>query len=98
MNDERITEILEELKDSIDYPRIIVSSYDGSDDEEIDNDKCFTSSKCKVLLDYIEQLQNNWNELKKFVEEKMSDYEHKEASNFYVVFEKMQELEQDKDE
>ena len=43
-------------------------------------------------------LQNNWNELKKFVEEKMSVYEHKEASNFYVVFEKMQVLEQGKDE
>lgn len=46
----------------------------------------------------VEKLQNNWNELKKWLEEKMSVYEHKEASNFYVVFEKMQELEQGKDE
>lgn len=49
----------------------------------------------KLLLDYITQLQNNWNELKKWLEEKMSVYEHKEASNFYVVFEKMQELQGD---
>ena len=41
------------------------------------------------------KLQNNWNELNKFVEEKMSVYEHKEASNFYVVFEKMQKLQGD---
>ena len=48
-----------------------------------------------MLLKENKQLQNNWNELKKFVEEKMSVYEHKEASNFYVVFEKMQELQGD---
>ena len=47
------------------------------------------------VVDYISYLQNNWNELNKFVEEKMSVYEHKEASNFYVVFEKMQELQGD---
>lgn len=41
----------------------------------------------------VEQLQNNWNELKKWLEEKMSVYEHQEASNFYVVLDKMQELE-----
>ena len=50
------------------------------------------------LWNYAMQLQNNWNELNKFVEEKMSVYEHKEASNFYVVFEKMQELENGKDD
>ena len=55
----------------------------------------------ELFRDYIEltlkneRLQNNWNELNKFVEEKMSVYEHKEASNFYVVFEKMQELQGD---
>ena len=55
----------------------------------------------ELLQQYIElsrehdKLQNNWNELKKWLEEKMSDYEYKEASNFYVVFEKMQELQGD---
>ena len=49
----------------------------------------------KYLSQENQQLQNNWNELKSFLEEKMSVYEHKEASNFYVVFEKMQELQGD---
>lgn len=47
-----IKEKLEELKDSIDYPKI-----DETDEEEIDNDKLFSPSDCKVLLDYIEQLK-----------------------------------------
>ena len=36
---------------------------------------------------------HNWNELKKWLEEKMNVYEYQEASNFYVVLNKMQELE-----
>ena len=44
-------------------------------------------------VDYIEQLQNNWNELKEYLKEKMSVYEQQEASNFYVVLNKMQEIE-----
>ena len=39
------------------------------------------------------QLQNNWNELKDYLKEKMSVYEQQEASNFYVVLNKMQEIE-----
>ena len=60
----------------------------------------FTYKEQKILYKYITKLvndktklQNNWNELKKWLEEKMSVYEHQEASNFYVVFEKMQGLE-----
>ena len=62
--------------------------------------ECQRKKQTKIYHDSkkVEQLQNNWNELKKFLEEKMSDYEHKEASNFYVVLDKMQELEQGKDE
>ena len=36
---------------------------------------------------------HNWNELKKWLEEKMNVYEYQEASNFYVVLNKMQEIE-----
>ena len=54
----------------------------------------YTARKEWEALEVFQQLQNNWNELKRFLEEKMSDYEHKEASNFYVVFEKMQELQE----
>lgn len=40
------------------------------------------------------QLKDNWNELKKYLEEKMSIYEYQEASNFYVVLDKIKELEE----
>ena len=63
--------------------------------KEIDNTRAYWHIKNDDKKDKIKQLQNNWNELNKFVEEKMSVYEHKEASNFYVVFEKMQELQGD---
>lgn len=46
-----------------------------------------------IDINEIKRLQNNWNELKKWLEEKMSVYEYQEASNFYVVLNKMQELE-----
>ena len=47
----------------------------------------------KILGELVKHQQNNWNELKKWLEEKMSVYEYQEASNFYVVLNKMQELE-----
>ena len=98
MNEEKVKELLEELKDSIDYPKIIVPTFDGSDEEEMDNDKCFNPNQCKVLLDYIKQLQNNWNELKKWLEE-----EYKYVPTYYcrmikIISNKMQELEQGKDD
>jgi hypothetical protein len=62
--------------------------------------KQYTNYEREDLIDEIielqereEQLQNNWNELKKWLEEKMSIYEYQEASNFYVALNKMQELE-----
>lgn len=44
-------------------------------------------------IEYIKKLENNWNELKEFLKEKMSIYEYQEASNFYVVLNKIQEIE-----
>lgn len=53
--------------------------------------------KTQQIIEQLQQennrLKDNWNELKKWLEEKMSVYEHQEASNFYVVLNKMQELE-----
>ena len=51
-----------------------------------------------ILIKYITQLQNNWNELKKWLEE-----EYKYVPTYYcrmikIIFNKMQELEQGKDE
>ena len=103
MNEEKVKELLEELKDSIDYPKIIVPTFDGSDEEEMDNDKCFNPNQCKVLLDYIKQLQNNWNELKKWLEEnKFNDnYESYQVDNYTTyndILNKMQEMENCKDD
>ena len=48
------------------------------------------------------KLQNNWNELKKWLEEEIKDYRKKEwfpvAGHLKEVLDKMQELEQGKDE
>ena len=102
---EDIKELLKELQDSVDYPKVIVPTYDGSDEEEMDNDICFTPNKCKVLLNYIGQLQNNWNELKKWLEEELEILKSRncyDRKNLIIVIEtvlnKMQELEQGKDE
>ena len=56
----------------------------------------------KLLLGYIEQLQNNWNELKKWLEKREfnSDYESYLVENYTTyteILSKMQELEQGKD-
>ena len=49
-------------------------------------------------VDYIEQLQNNWNELKKWVIEQEQKAWDEVSSTFGYVLNKMQELEQGKDE
>ena len=46
-------------------------------------------------VDYIEQLQNNWNELKKWLEE---NWQQSQDIWFVKIINKMQELEQVKDE
>lgn len=87
-------------------------------------DKTITTDFANKLIDYIkelEQLQNNWNELKKCIEEKIDYltkidgqniplkdsfefcsmnelYQTGKYSGFMESFEKMQELEQGKDE
>lgn len=56
----------------------------------------------ELCVDYIEQLENNWNELKKWLEDDfyMSYYEEDLSSGWVVeiIKKKMQELEQGKDE
>ena len=60
--------------------------------EICNNEKCgefITINDKKYHLCCIEQLQNNWNELKKYIENELSSkYIHK-----YDILEKMQELE-----
>ena len=49
-------------------------------------------------VDYIEQLQNNWNELKKWVIEQEQKAWDEVSSTFGYVLNKILELEQGKDE
>lgn len=45
-------------------------------------------------VDYIEQLQNNWNELKKWLESKgTSTKDENDALCYFYTYNKMQELE-----
>ena len=56
----------------------------------------------KYLSQENQQLQNNWKELKKWLEEEIKDYRKREwfpvANDLKEVLDKMQELEQGKDE
>lgn len=51
-----------------------------------------------ILIEYITKLQNNWNELKKWVLEQEQKAWDEVSSTFGYVLNKMQELEQGKDE
>lgn len=73
---EKIQEILEELKDGAENSTVIYATFDGSDEEEFENDKLLTPESCKLLFNYITQLQNNWNELKKWLEEEIKQYDN----------------------
>ena len=60
-------------------------------------------TESKILLDYIEQLQNNWNELKKWCKENQYDdnfdsYQVDNYTTYGVILKKMEEMEQGKDE
>ena len=54
---EEIKKILDKLQDSVNYPKIDMPTFDGSDSEYIDNDTLLEPSKCKLLLNYITNLQ-----------------------------------------
>lgn len=54
----------------------------------------------ELCVDYIEQLENNWNELKKYISSEWYCFDN-ESVEFEVaknILNKMQELEQGKDE
>lgn len=75
---EKVKELLEELKDGAENPTVIYPTFDGSDEEKFENDKLLTPESCKLLFNYITKLQNNWNGLKKWLKE-----EHKININWY---------------
>lgn len=76
---EKVKELLEELKDSAKNPTVIYATFDGSDEEEFENDKLLTPESCKLLFNHITKLNNNWNELKKFVDERIKFIQEEKA-------------------
>ena len=68
MNEE-IKEIMDRLQDSVNYPKIDMPTFDGSDSEYIDNDTLLEPNKCKQLLNYITNLQEENIKLVKVIEE-----------------------------
>lgn len=73
MKEDKLKEILEELKDGATFPIVIYPTFDGSDEEKFENDKCLTPISCKILLAYITKLETNWKELKKYIDNKLEN-------------------------
>ena len=66
---EEIKEILDQLKDSIEYPKFEMPTFDGSDFDYVDNDTLLEPDKCKILLDYINNLQNQLQQKENIIKE-----------------------------
>ena len=80
---EEIKEILDELRETADYPKINYSSYDKSYNETIDNVAMIKSFGCKQLLDYITNLQQEIERLNNIIDE-LEKYIHNElVLDFY---------------
>lgn len=79
-----IEEILKQLEDSIKEPVLIGDDYYTGEGWETPNFFCLdpTTNDCKVLYEYITKLNNNWNELKKWLKK-----EHKRNINWYETLE-----------
>lgn len=98
-----IKSILDGIKCFIENPKSYELLYSKND--EIHNEYALSEREGKLLLEYITQLQNNWNELKKWLEE---EYEYCDKignpsigcamGQIRRIKSKMQELEQGKDE
>jgi len=63
-----IKEILDNLQDSIDNPTYELRIFGIKDYETVDNDYCLTPDKCKVLLDYITNLQDRIDKALEFID------------------------------
>lgn len=104
MKEDKLKEILEELKDGTENSTVIYPTFDGSDEEEFENDKLLTPESCKLLFNHITKLQNNWNELKKMIQDSIirinecakepnSEFNTVMKGTFGRVLNMMQELE-----
>ena len=63
-----IEEILDNLKDSFENPTYMQRVYGSEDYDEIDNDYLLEPDKCKILYDYIKQLQKENQKCKEVID------------------------------
>lgn len=99
MNEERITEILSKIKNTVGENNYkLALAITGHRPGKI-RDVVMSSKDGELLLEYVTKLQNNWNELKKWLESKgTSTKEENDALCYFYTYNKMQEMEQGKDE
>lgn len=82
MSEDRITEILSKIKNTVGENNYkLALAITGHRPGKI-RDVSMSSKDGELLLEYITQLQNNWNELKKFLEEE-KDRLARECSQIY---------------
>ena len=108
MNEERITEILSKIKNTVGENNYkLALAITGHRPGKI-RDVVMSSKDGELLLEYITKLQNNWNELKKWLESWLENDKHCYLAEnpidkcrcevYKELLNKMQELEQVKDE
>ena len=101
MNDEKIEKILSKIKNTVGENNYkLALAITGHRPGKI-RDVVMSSKDGELLLEYITKLQNNWNELKKWVKEYeensygLGSYETGIADGLGDVLKKMQELQGD---
>lgn len=95
MSEDRITEILSKIKNTVGENNYkLALAITGHRPGKI-RDVSMSSKDGELLLEYITQLQNNWNELKNWLEEVVDyeEYDKIERDTFKKILNKMQELE-----
>ena len=85
MNEEKLDLIIKKIKVAMYNHRKDMYDYEMLVTHELDY------NEWKILIDYIEQLQHNWNELKKYIEEKNKTYGDYLT---YEILDKIKELEE----
>lgn len=76
--EEKLKNVLEELQDAVVYPKVWFPTMDGTDEEEMANDKYLEVDKCKILLDYIKNLEQENKQLKERIDKAIINIRRKE--------------------
>jgi hypothetical protein len=78
MNEEKLDLIIKKIKVAMYNHRKDMYDYEMLVTHELDY------NEWKILIDYIEQLQHNWNELKKWLKEEEQEYRKDSYSGEYA--------------